>query len=49
VIKARAGDTFAALAKRSPLNTYAELTLRLINDKFPTGEPDTGETIKIIE
>lgn len=49
VVKARAGDTFAALAKRSPLNTYAELTLRLINDKFPTGEPDAGETIKIIE
>jgi predicted Zn-dependent protease len=49
VVKARAGDTFAELAKRSPLNTYAELTLRLINDKFPNGEPAAGESIKIIE
>ncbi|HKQ30186.1 MAG TPA: M48 family metalloprotease [Burkholderiales bacterium] len=49
VVKARAGDTFAELAKRSPLNTYAELTLRLINDKFPIGEPVAGESIKIIE
>jgi predicted Zn-dependent protease len=49
VVKARTGDTFAELAKRSPLDTYAELTLRLINDKFPAGEPGAGESIKIIE
>lgn len=49
VVKARAGETFAELAKRSPLNAYAELTLRLINDKFPSGEPAVGESIKIIE
>jgi predicted Zn-dependent protease len=49
VVKARPGETFAALAKRSPLSDYAELTLRLINDKFPTGEPVAGELIKIVE
>jgi predicted Zn-dependent protease len=49
IVKARAGDSFAALAKRAPLNDYAELTLRLINAKFPSGEPVPGELIKIIE
>lgn len=48
-IKARAGDNFVALAKRAPLNSHAELTLRLINDKFPAGEPVPGELIKTIE
>ncbi len=49
IVKARSGDTFAALAKRSPLSNYAELTLRLINDKFPSGEPVAGELVKIVE
>lgn len=49
VVKARAGEPFTVLAKRSPLNDYAELTLRLINDKFPSGEPVTGELMKVIE
>jgi predicted Zn-dependent protease len=49
VIKVRAGESFATLAKRSPLNDYAELTLRLINDKFASGEPVAGELLKIIE
>ncbi|HYM47149.1 MAG TPA: hypothetical protein VES91_01630, partial [Burkholderiaceae bacterium] len=49
VQRARAGDSFAALAKRSPLNEHAELTLRLINDKFPSGEPVAGELIKTVE
>jgi predicted Zn-dependent protease len=49
VVRARAGDTFAGLAKASPLTEYSELTLRLINDKFPDGEPQAGESIKIIK
>jgi len=49
VVKAKPGDNFAALAKRAPLSDYAELTLRLINDKFPSGEPVVGESIKIVE
>jgi predicted Zn-dependent protease len=49
VVRARAGDTFASLAKASPLTEYGELTLRLINDKFPDGEPEPGEFIKIIK
>ena len=49
LVRARTGDTFASLAKASPLSDYSESTLRLINDKFPDGEPQAGEHIKIIE
>ena len=49
VVNARAGDTFENLAKSSPLEQYGESLLRLINDKFPDGEPQAGALIKIIE
>jgi predicted Zn-dependent protease len=49
LVQARPGDNFAALAKKSPLEKYGESILRLINDKFPDGEPQAGEFIKIIE
>ena len=47
VIGATAGQTFAQLAQASPVTNYAELVLRLINDKFPRGEPAAGERVKI--
>lgn len=49
VVRARAGDSFESLAQSSPLEQYSESLLRLINDKFPDGEPQAGELIKIIE
>jgi predicted Zn-dependent protease len=49
LVQALPGDNFAALAKKSPLEKYGESTLRLINDKFPDGEPQAGEYLKIIE
>lgn len=49
VVRAAPGDTFAKLAKRSPVTNYAEAVLRLINDRFPDGEPARGELVKIIE
>jgi predicted Zn-dependent protease len=49
LVRARAGDTFAGLAKASPLTEYSEPTLRLINGQYPEGEPRAGEFIKIIE
>jgi predicted Zn-dependent protease len=49
LVRARAGDTFAGLAKTAALDDYGESVLRLINDKFPDGEPSAGETIKTIE
>jgi predicted Zn-dependent protease len=48
VVRARPGDTFASLAKKSPITNYSESMLRLINDKYPEGEPRPGEFIKII-
>jgi predicted Zn-dependent protease len=49
LVRARPGETFAGLAKAAPLTEYAELTLRLLNNRFPDGEPVAGELIKIIE
>ncbi|MCR4301282.1 MAG: M48 family metalloprotease [Sulfuricaulis sp.] len=49
LVRARPGDNFAALAKKSPLEKHGESTLRLINAKFPDGEPQAGEYIKIVE
>jgi predicted Zn-dependent protease len=48
VITARQDDTYANLAKGSPLGTSAESYLRLINAAFPTGEPEAGQPIKIV-
>jgi predicted Zn-dependent protease len=49
IVEAKTGDTFAKLAQKSPISPYAESMLRLINDKFPKGEPKPGESIKIVE
>lgn len=46
--RARPGETFAAAAAQSPLPVYPEMVLRLLNDKFPAGEPAAGEWIKIV-
>ena len=47
-MQARPGDSFAQLAKSSPLGPYAEQYLRLINQGYPAGEPQPGETIKVV-
>jgi predicted Zn-dependent protease len=49
VIRAQNGDTYARLAKHSPLGKNAESILRLINAHYPQGEPRVGESIKIVE
>lgn len=49
VITAQPGDTFAKLAQNSPLGKSAESYLRLINARYPKGEPQTGQRIKIVE
>jgi len=47
---ARYGETFAQLAARSPnAGPYAEQELRLINGIFPTGEPRSGQMIKVLQ
>jgi len=48
VVTARRGDTFARLARRSPLPHEPEAILRLLNDRYPQGEPRPGDRIKTV-
>ena len=49
VMNASKDTTFAELARNSPLGKNAVSHLRLINGLYPTGEPLTGLSLKIIE
>ncbi len=49
VINVRAGETYAKLAKGSPLGKSAEAYLRLMNAQYPDGEPHAGQAVKIVE
>ncbi len=49
VVRARAGDTYAKLAKYATLEKYEVEQLRLLNADYPNGEPTAGELIKIVE
>jgi predicted Zn-dependent protease len=49
VITARAGLTFAELARTSPLGKHAEGYLRVINGMYPSGEPVAGQALKIVQ
>jgi predicted Zn-dependent protease len=49
LITARPGDTFASLARRSPIKKNAEQKLRLLNGLYPKGEPLIGQLIKIVQ
>lgn len=49
IVSEHKGQSFAALAKRSPLPDYPEQTLRLINDRYPNGKLKPGEEIKLIQ
>lgn len=46
---ARSGDSYGALAARSPLGEDAAAQLRLLNQDYPDGEPRPGELLKYIE
>jgi predicted Zn-dependent protease len=48
LITARTGDTFAGLARRVPLKHEPEAILRLLNGKYPQGEPAPGDLVKLI-
>ncbi len=49
IVRAKSGDTFASLAKKTLLKDNGESILRLINGKYPDSEPQIGELMKIIE
>ncbi len=48
IIKARSGDSFASLAKKSAISYDAESILRLLNRAFPTGEITSSQSVKVI-
>ncbi|MDP2155575.1 MAG: peptidase M48 Ste24p, partial [Sulfuricella sp.] len=46
---AKKGETFASLARLSPLGKNAEGYLRLMNHAYPSGEPQAGQHLKTVE
>ncbi len=48
IVKARPGDTYATLAKQSPLGAASESYLRLLNRQYPVGEPVVDQSIKMV-
>lgn len=49
IVRTESGDTFATLAKGSPLSHHAEEQLRLLNDHYPSGEPKANSLVKVVE
>ena len=49
VVEARPGDTFAKLAVGAPISGNGEEMLRVINGRYPNGEPRAGDLIKLIQ
>jgi predicted Zn-dependent protease len=39
----------AGLARQSPLGADAETQLRLMNGLYPSGEPEPGQLLKIVQ
>lgn len=40
---------YAAISEDSPLQSHAEDQIRLLNGAYPTGEPEAGSIIKVVE
>jgi predicted Zn-dependent protease len=49
LIRAKSGDTFASLAKKTDIANHAEEQLRLLNGMYPDGQPKPGQLIKIVQ
>ena len=49
VVRAVEGDTIEELAKGSVIQKYPVQQLRLFNDLYPSGEPQPGNWIKVVE
>jgi len=49
LIRAKSGETFASLARKSDIEHHAEEQLRLINGMYPDGEPKAGQLIKTVQ
>jgi predicted Zn-dependent protease len=48
IIRATRGMTYSSLARQSPIDDYPEEQLRLLNDQYPTGEPEPDRLLKIV-
>ena len=48
LVRVRQGDTYARLAKGSPLGDEAEARLRLLNAQWPEGQPTVGQWLKVV-
>jgi len=48
VYKVKAGDTYKKLSLKTDFSSHAENRLRVINNMFPTGEPEQGSYIKLV-
>ena len=48
VYKVRKGDTYKKLSLMTAFSSHAENRLRVINNMFPTGEPEQGSYIKLV-
>ncbi len=48
IITAKPGDTYAAYAQDAWWSTYPQDQLRLFNGVWPKGEPEAGETVKVV-
>jgi predicted Zn-dependent protease len=49
VVQATNETRFSDLARQSSIESHAESQLRLLNAKYPDGEPQKGELLKIVE
>ncbi len=49
IIRADNRTRFVELAKQSPLESHAESQLRLLNGKYPMGEPTEGSLLKVVK
>lgn len=49
VVNAGKSDTIQGLTKRSPLPNYPDIQLRLLNDLYPSGEPQPSQRLKIVQ
>ena len=49
IVRAEEGTTMEALAASSPLTNYALDKLRVINGLYPSGQPEPGQLIKVID
>lgn len=48
VVRAGKGDTYARLARNSPLGDDAQARLRLLNGDWPDGELEPGQWLKVV-